>query len=239
MDAIEFSVTLNLSLALKGNRVNLSIRDVELKPAIVSLPIEFDPRLQDRSKRKREGKTIFDVILETARGYVAKTGVNEFSAADLYGQAKEIYPDLKRNSFNSHVIAAASNHPSYKHYPNVRDYFIYLKDGKYKLKDEYLGDLRHRLKPVKELAELPSKIRPSDQVREYAKKHFISPARARNESRVSIRVGDVHKALGLKDRVTLVYSALKSKKFQKLCDISLVEPVEQRISTTTRFTYNL
>src|SRR4051812_1402258 len=44
----------------------------------------------------------------------------------------------------------------------------------------------------------------ADDVREHCRAHYLEPARARGESTVSIRAGDVHSALGYKNRLPLV-----------------------------------
>ena len=83
------------------------------------------------------GKTMFDIILETAREIVQRQGFNRFSAPDLYHEALEKYPDLKRNSFTSRIIACTPNHNSYKHHASKRDYLSYLGPGAYTLNDQY------------------------------------------------------------------------------------------------------
>ena len=47
------------------------------------------------------------------------------------------YPDLRKNSFMSRVIACAPNHNSYKHHLSTRDYLSYLAPGTYTLNDQY------------------------------------------------------------------------------------------------------
>jgi hypothetical protein len=81
---------------------------------------------------------LFDIVLETAQELVRRTPANKFSAAQLYGAALGRYPTLKRNSWGSHIIASAANHPSQRYYGSKRDYFRYLGDGTYSLKDTYL-----------------------------------------------------------------------------------------------------
>jgi len=134
MTQIDFAVKINLSLDLSESAVSLSIRNVELHPAMISLPtilhVDKDVAL-DKEKGK---KTLHDIVEDTAREFVAKTGKNEFSAADLLRQAREKYPDMNPRSFRAHVIAAAPEHGSWKHYPNRKRYLIYLGKGKYKLR---------------------------------------------------------------------------------------------------------
>lgn len=82
-------------------------------------------------------------------------------------------------------------------------------------------------------------MRPSDQVREYAKRHYIDPARRRRETRVRIVAGDVHRALRLVNRVPAVCSALSSKAFLEANRLRLEsrEGPPSGLSTTVTFTY--
>jgi hypothetical protein len=86
---------------------------------------------------KEPGKTMFDVVLEAAREVVRKKGVNRFSPPELYHEALLKYPQLRRNSFMSRVIACTPNHNSFKHHASTRDYLSYMAPGVYTLRDEY------------------------------------------------------------------------------------------------------
>ena len=87
-----------------------------------------------------DGKTMYDVILEAAREIVRGKGLNRFSAPELYQAALEKYPELKRGSFWSRVIASTPNHPSYRHHVSRRDYFSRIGPGLYELNDRYMVD---------------------------------------------------------------------------------------------------
>jgi hypothetical protein len=81
----------------------------------------------------------------------------------------------------------------------------------------------------------------TDRVREYARREYIVPARERGESTVRIIAGEVHRALGLHNRVPLVCSALSSREFlqkNRLRIQSRVGP-PSLTSTTVTFTYRL
>jgi hypothetical protein len=84
------------------------------------------------------GRTLFDIVLESARTWVKETGKREFSAADLYYVANRDNPELniRRNSWNSHMMSSTPDHPSYGHYTAKRRYFRYLSRGKYCLSPE-------------------------------------------------------------------------------------------------------
>ena len=55
----------------------------------------------------------------------------------------------------------------------------------------------------------------SDEVRAYCAEHFIQPARARGEIEITIRAGDVHRALDYRNRYPLVCSALGASVFEE------------------------
>jgi hypothetical protein len=86
------------------------------------------------------GLTLNDIVLETAREVVQRKGFNRFSAPELYRLALEKYPELKRNSFMSRVIACTPNHPSYEHYTSRRDYLTHIGPGLYWLNEDYMTD---------------------------------------------------------------------------------------------------
>lgn len=54
----------------------------------------------------------------------------------------------------------------------------------------------------------------ADDIRDFAFREFIEPARRQGERTVTIRAGDVHKDMGLYDRMPAICSALGSKKFE-------------------------
>jgi hypothetical protein len=82
----------------------------------------------------------------------------------------------------------------------------------------------------------------SDQVRKFVREHYVLPARNSGATTVTVRAGDVHKALrwDLK-RVPQVCSALSTRKFLNFANVELIDrkgpPSGQ--STTVEFTYRL
>ncbi len=122
--------TIDGAFRIEENTLTLKVGDYTL-----SLKIEGpQPKLIGRLQME-PGQTLFDVVLEAAAAFVRENGENEFTAADLYHIAQEKHPDLeiKRNSWNSHIMSSTRNHPSYRHYTSHRDYFRYLSRGKYAL----------------------------------------------------------------------------------------------------------
>jgi hypothetical protein len=223
---LNFSITINLSLTLKEDKASISIKNVDLLPAVVSLPYRLDSR-ERLSPLKTKKKTIHDIILQTAKKYVVDSGQNRFTGAKLFNLSLLDHPGLKRNTFAAQVIAAAPNHPSQRHYPNRKDYFTYLGKGYYKLNPKYMDMPAEKIMP------------PSDRVREHVKKKYVNPAKKAGKKSLSIRAGDIHRELGFLRRIPVVCSALRSRKFQKKCNIELAYVDGTNNTTTTTFTYRL
>ncbi len=79
----------------------------------------------------------------------------------------------------------------------------------------------------------------SELVRRHAQDAYLRPARHRGADKFEINVGQVHRALALKNRVPLVCQALKSEKFLNANALRLISetgpPSGQ--STTVTYTY--
>jgi len=114
----------------EGNSLTVKVGEY-----LLTLKIEGpEPKPSGRLKLEH-GRTMFDLVLDAAKTFVTDFGENEFTAAALYHITREKHPDLeiKRNSWNSHVMSSSPNHPSYRHYTSHRSYFRYLGRGKYSL----------------------------------------------------------------------------------------------------------
>jgi hypothetical protein len=132
MQEIPFSIPVSGVIKIEEGTITVSINRADTI-------INFTPPFQKKERISLEkGRTVFDIVLETAQQLVKDTSENQFTAAQLYGLALERYPTLQRNSWVSHIVASAPNHTSYKHYGAKRDFFRYLGNGAYSLKDEYL-----------------------------------------------------------------------------------------------------
>lgn len=81
----------------------------------------------------------------------------------------------------------------------------------------------------------------ADKVRQYVVTQYVRPAQARGERTVSVTAGEVHKALGLKNRIALVCAALRATRFQSENHLRLkdVSGPPSGMSTTVRFTYEI
>ena len=79
----------------------------------------------------------------------------------------------------------------------------------------------------------------SDSVRQYATDKYVRPTQHRGARTLSINVGEVHKAVALRNRVPLVCQALESDKFLRANELKLISktgpPSGQ--STTVTYTY--
>ena len=127
MQEISFSIPLSGVIRIDEDSVTVTVNRAE---AIIHL--EPRPKKEERISLER-GRTMFDLVLEAAKNVIREEGVNQFSAAELYHEVLRQHPGLKRNSWTSHVIACAPNHPSFRHYTSKRNYFTYMGKGLYRL----------------------------------------------------------------------------------------------------------
>lgn len=131
---IPFSIPVSGVILLDGNSITITVNKTE-----TSISLDFGVRPRNRLSLE-PGKTMYDIILEAAQDVVRKKGFNRFSAAEVYGEALNNYPQLKRNSFMSRIIASTPDHNSNKHYASKRDYFSHIGPGLYKLNEQYISD---------------------------------------------------------------------------------------------------
>ena len=79
----------------------------------------------------------------------------------------------------------------------------------------------------------------ADQVREYAVRMYIDPARKAGQKSVQIRCGDVHSALKYTNRHPLVCAALGAMKFRRDQSLELVGTAGPMQSPTLVYTFRL
>jgi hypothetical protein len=131
MREVPFSIPVSGVVRIDGDAVTITVNRADTS-------VSLGPEVRPGGRISLEpGKTMFDIILETAREVIRREGFNRFSAPELLAVAREKYPGLKRASFTSRVIACAPNHPSYKHYKSRRDYFSRIGTGLYWLNERY------------------------------------------------------------------------------------------------------
>ncbi len=136
MSEIAFSIPVTGTIRIQGNSLAVKVNE-----AAISLKLDMQNEVGGKLKLER-GKTLFDIVLDTARSWVAESGTSQFTAAQLYHEALDRYPNLnlKRNSWGAHVIACAPDHPSYRNYTSKRNYFTYMGKGLYRLSAHVLLD---------------------------------------------------------------------------------------------------
>lgn len=76
-------------------------------------------------------------------------------------------------------------------------------------------------------------------VREQCRVQYVEPARARGEATFTIRAGDVHSALGYKNRHPLVCSALGAQAFEESCRVERVAVDGPLNGANTIFTFRI
>jgi len=79
----------------------------------------------------------------------------------------------------------------------------------------------------------------SQKIADHVSTRYVKPARQRNQTMIEVKAGDVHRALGLKNRVASVCTTLESQKFQREHSLFLFHssgPASGR-STTVSFSY--
>jgi hypothetical protein len=84
-------------------------------------------------------------------------------------------------------------------------------------------------------------MKSADEIREFARRKYIEPARRRGERSVRIVAGDVHRELRFVNRVPNVCHALRSKEFLQENGLVLEnwEGPPSGLSTTVVYTYRL
>ena len=129
MAEIAFSIPVTGTIQIQGNSLVIKVNE-----ATINMKVDMEDEFRGKLKLER-GKTLFDIVLDTAKTWVATSGTSQFTAAQLYHKALDRFPELnlKRNSWGAHVIACAPDHPSYRNYTSKRNYFTYMGKGLYRL----------------------------------------------------------------------------------------------------------
>ena len=128
---IDCAITINLKLTLEEDSAKVTIKEVDLRPAMIKLPIQ---EVVGQIEPIKEKKTYHQIIVEVAQEFVSQTGNEVFTAADLFKIAKQKYPYVKRDVFYNRMMAAAPEHSSYVHLSGRKDLLNFLGQGKYSLK---------------------------------------------------------------------------------------------------------
>ena len=129
MSEVVFSIPVTGTIRIQGNSMVIKINE-----SAITMKLDMASEVGGKLKLER-GKTLFDIVLEIAKSWIADTGTSQFTAAQLYHSALDRYHELnlKRNSWGAHVISSAPDHPSYRNYTSKRNYFTYMGKGLYRL----------------------------------------------------------------------------------------------------------
>ena len=129
MSEVAFSIPVTGIIRIQDNSLVIKINE-----SAITMKLDMADEIGGILKLER-GKTLFDIVLDIAKSWVKESGTSQFTAAQLYHEALDRYPNLnlKRNSWGAHVIACAPDHPSYKNYTSKRNYFTYMGNGRYRL----------------------------------------------------------------------------------------------------------
>ena len=128
---IDCAITINLKLTLEKDSAKVTIKEVDLRPAMVKLPIQ---EVVGQIEPIKERKKYHQIIVEVAQEFVSQTGNKVFTGADLFKIAKQKYPHIKRDVFYNRMMAAAPEHTSYVHLSGRKAFLNFLGQGKYSLK---------------------------------------------------------------------------------------------------------
>jgi len=79
----------------------------------------------------------------------------------------------------------------------------------------------------------------ANDVRNFALKNLVKPARQRGEKTVSFTSSDIHNGMGLKSRFPLVCSAIDAEKFQEFASVILFKRDGPKQSSTVRWVFDL
>lgn len=82
-------------------------------------------------------------------------------------------------------------------------------------------------------------INHADEVRKYAKTHFVIPERKKGGARVRFSAQDLHQGLDLVSRYPLVCGAIDSKKFKEFARVELIKRDGPQQGATARWTFKV
>lgn len=77
----------------------------------------------------------------------------------------------------------------------------------------------------------------ADRIRDFAMKHYVTPALAVGDAKFSVRAGDVHQKMQLTNAVPAVCSVLTGHKFLDNAGLTLIGREGPELSTTTTYTF--
>jgi 5-methylcytosine-specific restriction enzyme B len=79
----------------------------------------------------------------------------------------------------------------------------------------------------------------ADRIREYVNEHYLKPAREAQLTQVSVRAGDVHSAMSLRDLMPAVASALGALVFERRFSVKCLSRTGPHNGANLMFTFKL
>lgn len=79
----------------------------------------------------------------------------------------------------------------------------------------------------------------ADQIRQFVVDEYVTPARNAGSPHVRIVSGDIHKRMGLEDRMPAVCGAIDAQKFVELAGVSLVSRSGPHQSSTVEWVFRI
>jgi len=79
----------------------------------------------------------------------------------------------------------------------------------------------------------------ADDVRKYCIKKIVEPARRRGEKQIKIRAGDVHSAMGYRNRLPLICAALGANIFEEIAGVERISISGPTNGANTIFTFRI
>jgi len=79
----------------------------------------------------------------------------------------------------------------------------------------------------------------ADEIRKYAKTHYVIPARQKHQKRVVFTASDIHHGLKLSGRYPLVCSSIDSRKFKDFSRVELIKREGPNQGASARWTFKI
>jgi len=83
------------------------------------------------------------------------------------------------------------------------------------------------------------KVSQSDEIRKYAKTHFIIPSRQKHEKRVVFTASDIHHGLKLTGQYPQVCSSIDARKFKVFARVELIKREGPKQGSSARWTFKI
>ncbi len=79
----------------------------------------------------------------------------------------------------------------------------------------------------------------SDEIRKYAKTHYITPARQKHDKRAVFTASDIHQGLKLTSQYPQVCSSIDARKFQAFARVELIKREGPKQGSSARWTFKI